>query len=38
MGVFKNLKAMKEAMAAGMSGQGPSEEALASLTPEQRAA
>ncbi len=36
--MFKNLKTMKDAMAAGMSGAGPSEEALASLTPEQRAA
>lgn len=38
MGLFKNLKVMKEHMAAGLSGQGPSEEALAALTPEQRAA
>jgi len=38
MGLFKNIKAAREAMAAGMSGAGPSEEALASLTPEQRAA
>lgn len=38
MGVFKNLKAMKDAATAGMSGQGPSAETLASLTPEQRAA
>lgn len=38
MGLLKNLKAMKEAAAAGLRGEGPSEEALASLTPEQRAA
>ena len=38
MGLFKNLKAMKDAVAAGMSGEGPSAEALASLSPEQRAA
>lgn len=38
MGLFKNLKAMTEAVAAGARGEGPSAEALASLTPEQRAA
>jgi hypothetical protein len=38
MGLFKNLKVMKEHMAAGWGGEGPTEEALASLTPEQRAA
>lgn len=38
MGFLKNLKAIKDQVAAGMSGQGPSEEALASLSPEQRAA
>jgi len=38
VGLFKNLKGVKDAMAAGMRGEGPSEEALASLTPEQRAA
>jgi hypothetical protein len=38
MGFLKNVKAMKDAMRAGYDGSGPSEEALASLTPEQRAA
>ena len=38
MGFLKNVKAMKDAMKAGYDGSGPSEEALASLTPEQRAA
>jgi hypothetical protein len=38
MGLFKNIKVMKDAMAQGMSGAGPTEEALAALTPEQRAA
>lgn len=38
MGLLENLKAMKEAVAAGVRGDGPSAEALASLTPEQRAA
>ncbi|HEX6388582.1 MAG TPA: hypothetical protein VFZ89_04020 [Solirubrobacteraceae bacterium] len=38
MGLRDYIKASREAMAAGMSGAGPSEEALASLTPEQRAA
>jgi hypothetical protein len=42
VGFLKNVKAVKDAMsqgiAQGMSGQGPTEEALASLTPEQRAA
>jgi hypothetical protein len=38
VGLLKNLKAMKEAAAAGLRGEGPSEEALAALTPEQRAA
>lgn len=38
MGRFDKLRQMKDAMAAGVRGDGPSEEALASLTPEQRAA
>jgi hypothetical protein len=38
MGLLENLKAMKDAVAAGVRGDGPSAEALASLTPEQRAA
>ena len=38
MGVLKNLKAMKAAVEAGLAGGPPSEEALASLSPEQRAA
>ena len=38
MGLRDYLKQAKESMAAGMRGEGPSAEALASLTPEQRAA
>ena len=42
MGFLKNVKAVKDAMSQGiassMSGQGPTEEQLAALTPEQRAA
>lgn len=38
MGRFDKLRMVKDAMAAGMRGDGPSEEALASLSPEQRAA
>lgn len=37
MGFLKNVKAIKDAMAQGMSGAGPTEEQLAALTPEQRA-
>ncbi|MBX3315047.1 MAG: hypothetical protein KF906_12095 [Actinobacteria bacterium] len=38
MGLRDSWKQAREAMAAGMKGEGPSEEALASLSPEQRAA
>ena len=38
MSFMKNLKAMKEQVAAGMRGEGPTEEQLAALSPEQRAA
>jgi len=38
MGLFKNLKVMKGHMVAGFHGEGPTAEALASMTPEQRAA
>ena len=38
MGLPENVRAMTDAVKAGYDGSGPSEEALASLTPEQRAA
>lgn len=38
MGLFDSVRRAKDALTAGLRGEGPSEEALASLSPEQRAA